>query len=61
MFVARLAVLLFSLALLLPAAPAAAADGSPLVRAAGKGRVLTHRPNYKRYNANRPRWFFQRW
>ncbi|SHI81008.1 hypothetical protein SAMN02745146_1575 [Hymenobacter daecheongensis DSM 21074] len=58
---ARLTLLLLVLALLVPSAPAAAADRAPYVRAVSKGRVALHRPNYKSYKANQNRWFFQRW
>ncbi|MCB2410244.1 hypothetical protein [Hymenobacter lucidus] len=61
--IARFASLLLVVVLLLPAAPAAAAGRgrTPFVRAVSKGRVALHRPNYKQYNANSTRWFFQRW
>ncbi|RYU78211.1 hypothetical protein [Hymenobacter persicinus] len=57
---ARLASLFLVVALLAASAPAMASR-SPYVRAVSKGRVALHRPNYKQYNANHNRWFFQRW
>ncbi|MCB2376730.1 hypothetical protein LGH70_04015 [Hymenobacter sp. BT635] len=57
----RLASLLFVLALLVPGAPAQAAGRTPYTRSVSKGRPAVHRPNYKQYNANSTRWFFQRW
>jgi|GEM_PF-3531095 len=53
--IARLASLLLLIALLVPSSPAAAADRSPYVRAAAKGRVVVHRPNYKQYKGSRTR------
>ncbi|TGE28887.1 hypothetical protein E5K02_05340 [Hymenobacter metallicola] len=58
---ARLASLFLLVALLVPSAPAAAAGRGPFVRSVSKGRPTVHRPNYKQYNANNTRWFFQRW
>lgn len=59
--IARLASLLLVIALLVPSSPAAAAGRKPFVRSVSKGRPTVHRPNYKQYNANSTRWFFQRW
>ncbi|TGE24660.1 hypothetical protein E5K00_05460 [Hymenobacter aquaticus] len=58
--IARLASLLFVLALLVPGTPAQAGR-VPSARSVSKGRPTVHRPNYKQYNANNTRWFFQRW
>ncbi|UOQ51346.1 hypothetical protein [Hymenobacter cellulosivorans] len=59
--IARLASLLLVITLLVPSAPAAAAGRVPFVRSVSKGRPTMHRPNYKQYNPNGSRWFFQRW
>jgi hypothetical protein len=61
-FALRFASVLFLLTLLAAGTPATAGrGGSAYGRSGSRGRVVLHRPNYKQYNANHSRWFFQRW